>query len=317
MEPGFRTVIRVHDKIIPGGIFACTTTIPSPNVYKILQHSPLMTGTNTYLNFPGNTEEAFNFYKSVFGGEFTSLVRFKDMKMEAVSIPAADQDKIMHIGLPIGKNTLMATDALESLGQKLVQGNNVYISLHPDSKAEADRIFTALSKDGKMEMPISDQAWGDYYGSFKDKFGVQWMVIYSYAKTPITVETMVHAPVEKVWDYWTKPEHITQWSFASDDWEAPSAENDLRVGGKFKTRLAAKDKSAGFDFTGTYTRVDKHKLIEYDMDDGRHVTILFTPTPQGVKITETFDPEKMNSAEMQRSGWQAFLDNFKKYAERS
>jgi PhnB protein len=138
---------------------------------------------NTYLNFAGNTEEAFNFYKSVFGGEFTSVVRSKDMPIEGVAIPKEAENKILHIGLPIGQaNVLMATDTLESLGQKLVQGNNVYISVHPDSKEEADRIFNALSAGGLIEMPIANQPWGDYYGSFKDKFGVQWMVNYTYPK---------------------------------------------------------------------------------------------------------------------------------------
>jgi PhnB protein len=142
-----------------------------------------MTKLNIYLNFAGNTEEAFNFYKSVFGGEFTSLVRFKDLPMEGVKIPKNDENKIMHISLPIGKDDLlMASDSLESLGLKLVQGNNVYISIHPDSKAEADRVFKALSVDGVIEMPIADQPWGDYYGHFKDKFGVMWMVNYSYPK---------------------------------------------------------------------------------------------------------------------------------------
>jgi PhnB protein len=142
-----------------------------------------MTKLNTYLNFAGNTEEAFNFYKSVFGGEFSAVVKFKDMPMEGVNIPKEAENKIMHIGLPIGKdNVLMATDALESLGQKLVQGNNYYINISPDSKAEADRIFNALSKGGTVEMPIADQPWGDYYGSLKDKFGVQWMVNYTYPK---------------------------------------------------------------------------------------------------------------------------------------
>ncbi|MBI4044962.1 MAG: VOC family protein [Candidatus Diapherotrites archaeon] len=142
-----------------------------------------MAKLNIYLNFAGNTEKAFNFYKSVFGGELSSVVRFKDMPMEGVNIPKQDENKIMHIGLPIGKdNVLMATDTLESLGQKLVQGNNVHISIHPESKEEADRIFNALSAGGKIEMQIANQPWGDYYGSFKDKFGVQWMVNYSPPK---------------------------------------------------------------------------------------------------------------------------------------
>jgi len=100
-----------------------------------------------------------------------------------VSIPEADQNKMMHISLPVGPDhELMASDTLESLGQTLVQGNNFYISIHTGSKAEADRIFHALSAGGTVEMPVSDQPWGDYWGSFKDKFGVQWMVTYSYPK---------------------------------------------------------------------------------------------------------------------------------------
>ena len=141
---------------------------------------------------------------------------------------------------------------------------------------------------------------------------------------PITVETIVNAPMAKVWKYWNEPEHITGWAFASDDWEAPAAENDLRAGGKFKTRMQAKDGSGGFDFTGTYTEVKEHELIEYDMDDpegqangadGRHVRVEFAEVLDGVRVTETFDPESENSEEMQRSGWQAILDSFKKYTE--
>lgn len=139
-----------------------------------------MTKLHSYLNFAGNTEEAFNFYKSVFGGEFSSVVRFKDLPVEGVSIPKEDEDKIMHIGLPIGEGeVLMASDTLQSLGQELVQGNNVYVSVHPQTREEADRIFSGLSKGGDIGMPIADQAWGDYYGAFRDKFGVMWMVNYS------------------------------------------------------------------------------------------------------------------------------------------
>lgn len=134
-------------------------------------------------------------------------------------------------------------------------------------------------------------------------------------KTTITIETMIQAPIEKVWEFWTGPEHITKWAFASNDWEAPHAENDLSVGGKFKTVMSAKDKSTSFDFTGAYTNVKIHELIEYDMDDGRHVKILFEQLLGGVRIIETFDPEKINSKEAQAKGWQAILDNFKKYTE--
>jgi uncharacterized protein YndB with AHSA1/START domain len=134
-------------------------------------------------------------------------------------------------------------------------------------------------------------------------------------QNPITVQITIKAPLAKVWEYWNAPEHIPGWAFASDDWEAPSAENDLRPGGTFKTVMAAKDKSDNFDFTGTYTAVEEHKLIEYDMDDGRHIKVEFDETPDGVQITETFDPENENPPEMQRSGWQGILANFKKYTE--
>lgn len=140
---------------------------------------------HTYLNFAGNTEEAFEFYESVFGGKLTFAVRFKDMPMEGVKIPKEDENKIMHIGLKVGDNWLMGTDALESLGQKLVQGNNSYISIEPGSKEEADRLFKELSAGGKIEMTIADQVWGDYYGSFRDKFGVNWMINYSYPKSKL------------------------------------------------------------------------------------------------------------------------------------
>ncbi len=135
-------------------------------------------------------------------------------------------------------------------------------------------------------------------------------------KTPITVSVNVKSSLDKVWDAWTLPRHITGWAFASDDWEAPSAQNDLRVGGKFVTVMAAKDGSAKFDFDGQYTEVDDKKLIAYNMTDGRKVKIEFTENPDGVQISETFDPEQENSAEQQRQGWQAILENFKIYAER-
>lgn len=131
----------------------------------------------------------------------------------------------------------------------------------------------------------------------------------------ITIESVVNAPVSKVWEFWNNPEHITKWAFASDDWEAPHAENDLRVGGKFTTRMSAKDGSEGFDFTGKYSTVNEQDLIEYEMSDGRQVKIKFEETPQGTRITETFDPENENPLEMQKQGWQAILNNFKKYVE--
>ncbi len=135
----------------------------------------------------------------------------------------------------------------------------------------------------------------------------------------ITVETTVNKDLQTVWDKWTGPKHITKWNFASDDWESPSATNDLRVGGNFTARMAAKDGSAGFDFGGTYTEVTSLKSIAYTMgrEDGRKVSVIFTEEPDGVHISETFDLENENPEEMQRSGWQAILNNFKKYVENS
>jgi len=142
-----------------------------------------MTQFNPYLNFDGNTREAMEFYKSVFGGEFPSVTRFMDMPMPGVNLPKEEGEKIMHIGLPLGGGQmLMASDVIPSMGQKLIVGNNVYISIHPDSKAEADRLFTALSKGGEVEMAIAMQPWGDYWGSLKDKFGVLWMINYHEEK---------------------------------------------------------------------------------------------------------------------------------------
>ncbi len=133
----------------------------------------------------------------------------------------------------------------------------------------------------------------------------------------ITIEAIINAPVEKVWQFWNQPEHITKWAFASYDWEAPNAENDLKVGGKFKTVMAAKNKSSKFDFTGTYSTVDQYKEIAYtiDGDDARKVVIAFENLGDKTKVTETFEMENENTEELQRSGWQAILDNFKKHVE--
>lgn len=134
-------------------------------------------------------------------------------------------------------------------------------------------------------------------------------------KTNITVENTITAPVETVWNLWTTPEHITRWNNASEDWHSPFAENDLRAGGKFLSRMEARDGSFGFDFTGVYDDVKTNELIAYTMEDGRKVHITFTGDGNETKVTETFEAEGENPVEMQRAGWQAILDNFKKYAE--
>lgn len=141
-----------------------------------------MATIHPYLNFNGNTEEAFNFYKSVFGGEFLMLQRFRDTG-EVNKLPEADKDKIMHIALPIGTGTiLMATDTLESMGQKLATGNNHYLSIDADSEKEATKLFKGLSAGGKVEMELQKTFWGAFFGMFTDKFGIQWMINYDYNK---------------------------------------------------------------------------------------------------------------------------------------
>ncbi len=143
-----------------------------------------MATLNPYLNFQDNTEEAFNFYKSVFGGEFSTFIRFKDMPgADTGNIPPADHNKIMHVALPIGKsNILMATDMLESAGQRITNGNRITLSLEADSKEEADKLFNGLAAGGTIGAPIADAPWGAYWGMLTDKFGIQWMMNYTYPK---------------------------------------------------------------------------------------------------------------------------------------
>ncbi|MDQ3192205.1 MAG: VOC family protein [Bacteroidota bacterium] len=139
-----------------------------------------MATTNTYLNFNGNCEEAFNFYKSVFGGEFTYIGRFAEMpESEEYKLPEADKNKIMHISLPIGTSVLMGSDTVQEWGPSFVQGNNFSISINADTKEEADKIFRTLSTDGKVTMPMDNTFWGDYFGMLTDKFGINWMVSFN------------------------------------------------------------------------------------------------------------------------------------------
>ncbi len=134
-------------------------------------------------------------------------------------------------------------------------------------------------------------------------------------KTKIRIEAMVAAPPAKVWDFWTSPDHVTKWNAASDDWHSPRATNDLTVGGTFNYRMEARNKSAGFDFRGTYTIVTPRERIHFVMGDGRHVDVRFVPEGDGVRVVEEFETETTNSAELQRTGWQAILDNFKRHVE--
>jgi uncharacterized protein YndB with AHSA1/START domain len=134
-------------------------------------------------------------------------------------------------------------------------------------------------------------------------------------KNTITVQSAIEAPKEKVWENWTSPSHIVKWCFASEDWHAPHAENDLRVDGKFKTTMAAKDGSFSFEFEGFYTLVENLKKIVYQIADGRQVEIEFDEKEGKTFVTETFEAEDTHPLEMQKAGWQSILDNFKKYVE--
>jgi uncharacterized protein YndB with AHSA1/START domain len=134
-------------------------------------------------------------------------------------------------------------------------------------------------------------------------------------KTKITIETTVSSNTDKVWDCYTNPEHITKWNFAVDDWQCPWAENDLRVGGKFRSRMEAKDGSFGFEFEGIYDEIIPLQKIAYTMPDGRQVIVNFENLDDKTKVTIVFDPENMNPVDFQKAGWQAILENFRKYTE--
>ena len=135
-----------------------------------------MAQINPHINFNGNAEEAFTFYKSVFGGEFAKIMRFKDIASPEFPVTENDANKIMHIALPIGKNILMANDVPESMGRTNENENRSKISINADSKEEADKLFNGLSVGGKIEVPIADSPWGSYFGMFRDKYGIEWMV---------------------------------------------------------------------------------------------------------------------------------------------
>lgn len=131
----------------------------------------------------------------------------------------------------------------------------------------------------------------------------------------ITVETIVKAPIEKVWECWTTPEHIVKWYHASEDWYVPRAENDLRIDGKFSTIMSSTDGEQSFDFNGIYTIVDEFKKIAYTIEGGRKVVIEFTQSPEGVKVTESFEPENVYPEELQKQGWQSIFREFEKHTE--
>lgn len=136
----------------------------------------IMTMLNPYLNFDGQCEEAMRFYAAAFKTELGPIARFKDMPMEGVDVPDSEADRVMHVSFPVGAGALMASDIMPSMGHKLTLGNHNHVSIHPDTRDEANHLFKALSEGGQVEMQMMDAPWGDYFGSFKDKYGVSWMI---------------------------------------------------------------------------------------------------------------------------------------------
>jgi PhnB protein len=186
--PNLRESITERDSIRPSSYLSNSAMLErllvgvpeAPGSACKLKKETEMAHTSTYLNFDRTTEEAFNFYKSVFGTEFVGgISRMGDAPPQEGQPPLSDADKqlVMNVQLPIlGGHLIMGTDAVESMGFKLIQGNNVYISLAPDTRAEADRLFAALSEGGNVQVPMSDAFWGDYFGSLVDRYGTQWMI---------------------------------------------------------------------------------------------------------------------------------------------
>jgi len=150
---------------------------------QILKHLQIMTKLNPYLNFDGTCEEAFNFYKSVFGGEFSYISKMGDIHMEGMKVSEEDRNLVMHVSLPIGDDILMGSDVPGQMKSQFKSGNNNYISLMPDSREEADRLFNELSSGGEVEMPMEEMFWGDYFGSFKDRYGIWWMINFPLGKS--------------------------------------------------------------------------------------------------------------------------------------
>ena len=217
---------------------------------------------HTYLNFDGNAEEAMIFYRTVFGGEFSSIIRFKDFPMEGITIPAGDENKIMHMSLPIENgDILMASDIIPSMGQVMNPGNNTYTFIDVDNKDEADRIFNELSKGGVIEIPLSIQPWGDYYGSFKDVFNTWWMIDYTPKALvkELVINRIFNAHRDVVWKAWTDPNMAKEW-WGPKTYTIPTANIDLRVGGKILTCMRSPD-GADYWSVGTYKEIDMPSKI--------------------------------------------------------
>ena len=277
-----------------------------------------------FLWFDNQAEAAANFYVSIFKNSKIKKTARNGGSVMVVDFTLDGQDFTALNGGPMFKFTEAVSFVVNCKGQK-----------------EVDYFWEKLTADGGVE---SQCGW------IKDKYGLSWQIVPDAlprllsdpdpAKAqramaammqmkkiiirklsqepkpakPITVKTTVNAPIEKVWEFWTTPEHIEKWNNASDDWHTPKAVNDLRLGGRFVFTMAARDGSFSFDFGGIYTEVTKNRHLSYTMDDGRKAKVTFKSTGEKTEITEDFEPENMNSREMQQAGWQAILDNFKRYA---
>ena len=202
------------------------------------------------------------------------------------------------------------------------QSTQVLLAIEVESRERVDQIVsTALANGGSRYSEAADHSWM-YYDSFTDPDGHQWEVMFTdaaqlaaQASSPITIEATVEAPLATVWEAWTSPAHIVNWNFASHDWHCPAATNDLRVGGRFSSTMAARDGSMSFDFGGTYTALEPMKSFAYSMDDGRKVIVSFEDLGGSTHVISTFDPEEVNPREMQQEGWQSILNQFKSYTE--
>ena len=282
-----------------------------------------MRSMNPYLLFNGQCRQAMEFYKECLIGEL-SLVPYAQMPGDGCKdFPKDTQEWIMHGILVTPSAVLMASDRHPQFGA-VSAGNNFMVCINCQSVDEAEKLFQSLGRDGKIEMPIQETFFSPRFGMLTDRFGITWMINLDKKifieggnpqSTPVTVEALVKAPVAKVWQYWSDPKHIVKWNAASDDWHTPRAESDLRTGGKFSARMEAKDGSFGFDFGGTYDSVKINEEIAYTLGDNRKVKVVFIDLGDRTKILETFEAEGENSVDMQKDGWQAILNNFKKYTE--
>lgn len=282
----------------------------------------------------GRGAEAVKLYTELFGRSSITGISYYETGENG------PEGTVKHAQFLLEGQTFMVMD--NPMDQHFTFNEAISFVVHCEQQEEVDFYWNRLTANGGAE---SQCGW------LKDKFGLSWQIIpdalpkllsdpdpavaqyamqammkmrkidiqklklNSIMHNSITVETTLNAPLAKVWEAWTKPEHITQWCAASADWHAPFAENDLSVGGKFVTTMAARDGSFSFDFGGIYDEVVEHQRIAYTMEDGRKVQIDFKASAEGTQIIETFDPENENPIELQRGGWQAILDNFKKYTE--